>query len=255
MTKNRDARALRRVRRRQKLYLAVGNEYFIATYLRSGPEFSLRAKSTLEFPTVEKLSRHLDKLPTIEREPDQMLRDLGDWIGHQVRFTRSLAHTPYPMEFEHSLANVLPNMGNYVATAQKNGKHYLCKCCGKPANFNEYSDKPCEKGLCFSCNFWIERLKSCKGEAPSVEDNKVRMVYLHNGLYEYVGFVPGFHKGPSQFLGCGGSVQRFQLADGCVWSNNVWCGGAVPLRFAHLAQFLEGKPIDVRPPVEISWAM
>ena len=253
MANPRKARALRRTERRYKLWNAVGNDVFLATCLRSGPEWSMKARSTLEFKTVEKLSRHLAKLPTINRKPDQMFRDLGDWIQRQVRFVRALKDTPFDMEHEHSLLNVLPNMGNYVATSEKNGGHYLCKCCGKPSNFGQYSDRPCEKGLCFDCNFWIDRLLACKGEAPSVEDNKVRMVYLNNGLYEYVGFVPGFHAGPSHFLGCGGAQQRFQLADGCVWSNNVWCGGAVPLRFAHMAQFLEGKAIVARPPVEMLW--
>lgn len=191
-----------------------------------------RTRSTVDFSSAAKLLRHFNRVELRKLPAEQWLYYMGKWLERMLN-TCSMyaANGGKSLYYKHKAENELMNLRNGEYRAAKAGEFYLCKCCGKPSLFDSYSNKPDERGFCFSCDHWINRFLQLQKTKLSIRDKKVTVAIGRSGQYDLLSFAPGMQTG--NFRGFGGSEFYFQLPDGCTWSNNVWSGGYVPPHFEH----------------------
>lgn len=112
---------------------------------------------------------------------------------------------------------------NCIICGKKEGGHYL----------QPIKDNLLKTNLCFSCNFWQNKVKI---------KNKSNTVRVDGKHYQIGSKEPDT---PSQFRGFGGRKFNIEFNDGRVEStNNLWCQGSIPERWQEQlpnnAKFLKG---------------
>jgi len=119
-------------------------------------------------------------------------------------------------------------------------KQIICKLCGALETPHRYvnSTNLIEKQLCFSCNFWDEKIP--------LYNNKDR--FVADGIMYYIG--PEDSK--DYFRGFGGAHAVITFMDGSVvHTTNLWCTGDVPAHFKDVLKdnaklTWEGTDINVK---------
>lgn len=95
-----------------------------------------------------------------------------------------------------------------------------CKLCGaveELSYFKEANDRLINAQLCFTCGFWMEKVK----DNPSI----VRVGHHHYSIGPQ-------NNDPSELKGCGGRVFYIKFFDGrVVKTSNLWCQGKIPAHF------------------------
>lgn len=117
------------------------------------------------------------------------------------------------------VSHLLENQQCETCHAKTLKGHFLCKECGK-AYHPSLTGIELRPGLCFSCDFWTEKLEWS-------QDHEASQVALRiNGQHYLVGDATG--RG-----GFGGTPFYILTNDGRFFgTRNLWCQGVIPARFA-----------------------
>lgn len=115
-----------------------------------------------------------------------------------------------------------------------------CKICGSPfgTTYNEPTGSKLRLlNICFSCNFWTEKLEQPAGRIIVLGH------HFHDAGNVIIEKVHGLGGGP-RFLGHGGRKFKIEMKDGTIIeTNNLWAQGKIPKHFKLLfpdnAKFLD----------------